>query len=93
MLLLNSRTGYLPSAEDLRGFQTVDRLILKQGFEHRHTAYPFEVLAHQVTKMAPRHTVRRTVPFKFGLDFFGIQGRVALVTRQQGRSPRHGDTL
>lgn len=67
--------------------RAVDKLILHQGFEPRHKAYPFEVLAHQVTRMTPREAPRRTMPFKFGMDFLGTLGRVALVARKQGWSP------
>ncbi len=67
--------------------KAVDRLTLNQGYEPRHKAYPFEVLAHQVTRMEPRTTPRSTMPFKFGIDFLSTLGRVALVAKSQGWSP------
>ena len=67
--------------------KAVDQLISTQGFEPRHKAYPFEVLAHQVTRLEPRTTAKRTMPFKFGVDFLTSLGRVALVAKRQGWSP------
>lgn len=67
--------------------KAVDKLILMQGFEPRHKAYPFEVLAHQVTRQTPREKPRRTMPFKFGLDFLSTLGQVAMVAKKQGWSP------
>lgn len=67
--------------------QAVDRLTLKQGHAPRHKAYPFEVLAHQVTRMEPRTRARGATPFKFGVDFLQTMGRVTLLARRQGWSP------
>lgn len=67
--------------------QAVDRLTEEQGHNPRHKAYPFEVLAHQVTKMNPRTDVKKATLFKFGTDFLQTLGRVTLKAKFQGWSP------
>lgn len=67
--------------------QAVDRLILRQGHEPRHKAYPFETLAHTVQPMAPRQSSTPSTLFQFGFQAVEALGRLALTARRQGWSP------
>lgn len=67
--------------------QAVDRLILKQGHEPRHKAYPFETLAHTVQPMPQRKSQKPNTLFQFGFQALEALGRLALVARGQGWSP------
>lgn len=67
--------------------QAVDRLILRQGHEPRHKAYPFETLAHTVQPMAPRQSRKPSTLFQFGFQAVEALGRLALTARKQGWSP------
>lgn len=64
--------------------QAVDRLCLKHGYEPRHKAYPFEVLAHRVEKLEddgqPRHR---------SLARFGLRNVTELI-RDRARGAREG---
>ena len=64
--------------------QAVDRLILKQGHEPRHKAYPFETLAHTVQPMALRNSKKPNTLFQFGFQAVEALGRLALTARRQG---------
>ncbi|WP_410211235.1 M24 family metallopeptidase [Aquirhabdus sp.] len=67
--------------------RAVDQLILKQGYEPRHKAYPFETLAHTVEPMPLRKSQKPNTLFKFGFQALESLGRLALVARGQGWSP------
>lgn len=67
--------------------RAVDQLILKQGYEPRHKAYPFETLAHTVEPMAQRKSQKPNTLFHFGFQAVEALGRLALVARGQGWSP------
>lgn len=67
--------------------QAVDQLILRQGHEPRHKAYPFETLAHTVQPMPLRTSKQPNTLFKFGLQAVEALGRLTLTARKQGWSP------
>jgi len=67
--------------------RAVDRLILQQGHEPRHKAYPFETLAHTVQPMPTRQGSKPRTLFQFGFQAVEALGRLSLVARQQGWSP------
>jgi Xaa-Pro aminopeptidase len=66
-------------------YEKVDQLILRQGYENRHRAYPGKVLAHRVWRLSPRES-HRTLG-RFGTRSLRRLGRTALVGASQGRSP------
>lgn len=66
-------------------YEAVDQLILRQGYENRHKAYPAHVLAHRVWRLSGRgghQTLGR-----FGTRSLRRLGRTMLVGARQGWSP------
>lgn len=47
--------------------QAVDRLCAKHGYEPRHKAYPFQVLAHRVEKLTDDHKQSHLSVLRFGV--------------------------
>jgi Xaa-Pro aminopeptidase len=71
-------------------YEAVDALAARQGFENRHRAYPFRVIAHQVHRLPSRRSRSRGRPpivGRFGLRSLRRLGRTALVGLPQGWSP------
>jgi Xaa-Pro aminopeptidase len=68
-------------------YRAVDALAARQGYQPRHRAYPFRVLAHQVGYQAP--AARRRTLFGFGLSGTRTLVRTAVVGA--GRSPLWND--
>lgn len=68
--------------------QQVDHFIELKGYEARHKAYPFETLAHEVSKM-PKRTGNKspTTILGFGLDSIQTLGRLIGTGISQGWSP------
>ncbi|HEX9968642.1 MAG TPA: M24 family metallopeptidase [Acidimicrobiales bacterium] len=66
-------------------YEAVDALAAKQGYENRHRAYPFGVIAHQVGPL-PRRP-RNVVVGAFGLRSLRALARSAMVGRAAGWSP------
>ncbi len=68
--------------------QRVDHYIDLQNYEARHKAYPFETLAHEVSKIPPRRSSKD--PFTvlgFGIDSIKTLGRLIGTGAAQGWSP------
>lgn len=69
-------------------YEAVDELAAKQGYENRHQAYPFGVIAHEVASLPPRHTRRRTPTVAgFGPRHLRALARSAAVGWARGTSP------
>ncbi|TAM13018.1 MAG: M24 family metallopeptidase [Nevskiaceae bacterium] len=66
--------------------QAVDRLCARQGYEPRHKAYPFEVLAHRVEMLKPDEKAHTSV-MHFGLRNLTALGRDMLRGKREGWSP------
>lgn len=66
-------------------YEAVDALAAQQGYENRHSKYPFGVIAHQVGPL-PRHP-RNKVVAGFGLRSLRALVRSAMVGRAGGWSP------
>lgn len=64
--------------------QAVDRLCARHGYEPRHKAYPFQVLAHRVEKLARDDTAPR-----LSLARFGVRN-VRELMRDRVRGAREG---
>ena len=64
--------------------QAVDRLCLKHGYEPRHKAYPFEVLAHRVEKLEDDGR-----PYHWSLARFGVRNVTELL-KDRVRGAREG---
>jgi Xaa-Pro aminopeptidase len=69
-------------------YEAVDRLAARQGFDNRHRAYPFRVIAHQVHRLPPG---RGPVVGRFGLRSLRQLARTVRVGMQQGWSPLWAD--
>ncbi|MEQ1440703.1 M24 family metallopeptidase [Fontimonas sp. SYSU GA230001] len=69
--------------------RAVDRLCARQGYEPRHKAYPFEVLAHRVEKLSDDGRDKTAHPSlaRFGLRNVAELARDALRGRKEGWSP------
>jgi Xaa-Pro aminopeptidase len=67
--------------------RAVDRLCARHGYEPRHKAYPFEVLAHRVEKLADDGRKRHTSVMNFGVRNIGELVRDAVKGRSEGWSP------
>lgn len=68
--------------------QQVDHFIAQKGYEARHKAYPFETLAHEVSKMLGRQgTKSPTTILGFGLNSIQTLGRLIGTGVSQGWSP------
>lgn len=65
-------------------YAAVDELAAKQGFENRHRAYPFRVIAHQVARLKPG---RSPIVGRFGTKSLRWLARTAAVGLRQGWSP------
>jgi Xaa-Pro aminopeptidase len=70
-------------------YEAVDELAARQGFENRHRAYPFRVIAHQVHRLPPG---KGPVIGRFGLRSLRQLARTVRVGLQQGWSPLWADT-
>lgn len=66
-------------------YQDVDRLMARQGYENRHRAYPFGVVAHKVHRVGPR----RWSPHIAGFGTQSLKGLVSDVLHghREGWSP------
>lgn len=66
-------------------YEDVDRLMVRQGYENRHRAYPFGVIAHKVDRV----TDRRWSPQVLGFGTQALKGlaRDALQGHRDGWSP------
>lgn len=67
--------------------QAVDRLCQRHGYEPRHKAYPFEVLAHRVEKLDDDGAKSHLSLFNFGARNIGELVKDALASRKDGLSP------
>jgi Xaa-Pro aminopeptidase len=67
--------------------QAVDRLCAKHGYEPRHKAYPFEVLAHRVEKLDDDGAARHASVARFGLRNLVELARDRLRGAREGWSP------
>lgn len=66
--------------------QAVDALCARHGYEPRHKAYPFQVLAHRVEKLGDDEKRHRSV-LNFGVRNIRELARDALKGRREGWSP------
>jgi hypothetical protein len=71
-------------------YAEIDRLAARQGYENRHRAYPFRVLAHQVWRL-PEARSRATIG-RFGVASLWALGRAAVASAGQGWSPLWRDS-
>lgn len=67
--------------------QAVDRLCAKHGYEPRHKAYPFQVLAHRVEKLADDHKPSHLSLMRFGVRNITELMRDSARGRKEGWSP------
>lgn len=67
--------------------RSVDRLCAELGYEPRHKAYPFSVLAHRVEKLADDGRVRHRSLARFGLRHATELALSAVHGMRQGWSP------
>lgn len=67
--------------------RAVDRLCSRHGYEPRHKAYPFEVLAHRVERLAEDGRARHPSLARFGLRNLAGLARGGLRGRREGWSP------
>jgi Xaa-Pro aminopeptidase len=66
-------------------YEAVDRLASRQGYDNRHRAYPYHVIAHRVFKLSAR--TGRGTAFRFGpRSLRALYGTMAVASRQ-GWSP------
>jgi Xaa-Pro aminopeptidase len=65
-------------------YAAVDALAAQQGFENRHRAYPFRVIAHQVARLKPG---RSPIVGRFGSKSLRWLARTTAVGLRQGWSP------
>jgi Xaa-Pro aminopeptidase len=65
-------------------YEAVDALAARQGFENRHRAYPFRVIAHQVARLKPG---RSPIVGRFGTKSLRWLARTTAVGLRQGWSP------
>jgi hypothetical protein len=66
--------------------QAVDALCARHGYEPRHKAYPFQVLAHRVEKLGDDEKKHRSV-LNFGVRNIRELARDAIKGRREGWSP------
>lgn len=67
--------------------QAVDRLCQRHGYEPRHKAYPFEVLAHRVEKLADDGEKSHLSLFNFGVRNIAELLKDVAAGRREGHSP------
>ena len=67
--------------------RAVDRLCAKHGYEPRHKAYPFEVLAHRVEKLESDGKKSHLSLMRFGARNIKELARSAVKGRSEGWSP------
>jgi Xaa-Pro aminopeptidase len=67
--------------------RAVDRLCVKHGYDARHKAYPFEVLAHRVEKLTDDGKQKHASLFNFGVRNIRELVRDAVAGRKEGWSP------
>ncbi|MFA5938552.1 MAG: M24 family metallopeptidase [Sinimarinibacterium sp.] len=69
--------------------RAVDRLCTRHGYEPRHKAYPFEVLAHRVERISDDGKAKSSHPSlaRFGLRNVAELARDAIRGRKEGWSP------
>ncbi|HWU68901.1 MAG TPA: M24 family metallopeptidase [Stenotrophobium sp.] len=67
--------------------QAVDRLCARQGVEPRHKAYPFQVLAHRVEKLADDGEKQHTTIMNFGVRNISELIRDRVKGLREGWSP------
>lgn len=67
--------------------RAVDRLCARHGYEPRHKAYPFEVLAHRVEQLSDDGRQRHPSLARFGVRNIAELGRGLLKGREEGWSP------
>jgi Xaa-Pro aminopeptidase len=67
--------------------RAVDRLCTKHGYEPRHKAYPFEVLAHRVERLADDGRKQHTSLLRFGVRNVTELLRDVAKGRKEGWSP------
>lgn len=65
-------------------YEAVDALAARQGFENRHRAYPFRVIAHQVARLKPG---KSPILGRFGTKSLRWLARTTAVGLKQGWSP------
>lgn len=77
-------------------YEAVDELAARQGYENRHRAYPFRVIAHRVGRLRPARPARSGRPAptlgRFGVRSLLWLARTTAVGLRQGRSPLWNDT-
>jgi Xaa-Pro aminopeptidase len=69
-----------------RIYQAVDELAARQGYENRHQAYPFRVIAHQVPSH-PIAGVHQATALHFGVASVATLVRTTAVGARNGWSP------
>lgn len=84
VLILDLVRQRKPLAEVSRA---VDRLCQRHGYEPRHKAYPFEVLAHRVEKLQSDGKPKHLSLLNFGVRNVGELLRSSLQGRKEGWSP------
>lgn len=67
--------------------QAVDRLCQRHGYDPRHKAYPFEVLAHRVEKLADDGAKSHLSLFNFGVRNISELLKGVASGRKEGNSP------
>ncbi len=67
--------------------RAVDALCARHGYEPRHKAYPFQVLAHRVEKIDTAASPLARSVFNFGLRHLRELASTAAQARKQGWSP------
>lgn len=67
--------------------QAVDRLCQRHGYDPRHKAYPFEVLAHRVEKLADDGEKSHLSLFNFGVRNITELLKGVVDGRREGHSP------
>jgi Xaa-Pro aminopeptidase len=67
--------------------RAVDRLCARHGYEPRHKAYPFEVLAHRVEKLSDDGRAQHPSLARFGLRNITELVKDSLRGRREGWSP------
>lgn len=70
-------------------YREVDALAARQGYDIRHRAYPFRVIAHQVWRRptSPGSRTKAHTAFGFGVASTATLLRTAVVGARAGRSP------
>lgn len=68
-------------------YRQVDALAARQGYDIRHRAYPFRVIAHQVGRRPTNGRARRPTALGFGVASTATLLRTAVVGARAGWSP------